>query len=191
MAAPSVTAPRQETPQPLRFTVEDYHRMGEAGIFTEDDRVELLEGEIYAMSPINDPHAGSVNRLTIRLARSVGEDILVSVQNPVRLAGNSEPQPDLALIRATVTGVPRAADALVVIEVADSSRAYDRGRKMPLYAAAGIPELWLVDLVARAIERYSDPGDGRYRQLTTFGPGETLTSTVLPGIAIAVDEVLA
>ena len=174
-----------------RFTVEDYHRMGEAGILTEDDRVELIEGTIVELSPIRDPHARAVNHLTeFLVVRLAGGDVTVSVQNPIRLSGDTEPQPDLAVLRGRDRGLAEAADVLLVIEVADTSRRYDRNVKLPLYAAAGIPEAWLVDLVARTIERHAEPRDGRNRQTTIARRGESLASTVLPAVILSVDAVL-
>ena len=173
-----------------RFTVEDYHRMGEAGILTEDDRVELIGGTIVELSPIRDPHARAVNLLNeflvVRLASGA---VTVSIQNPIRLSDDTEPQPDLAVLRGRGRGVANAADVLLVIEVADTSRRYDRNVKLPLYAA-GIPEAWLVDLVARTIERHTEPHNGRYRQITIAGRGESLASTVLPAIILPVDAVV-
>ncbi len=174
-----------------RFTVEDYHRMGEAGILTEDDRVELIGGAIVEMSPIRDPHVRAINHLTeFLVVRLAGGDVTVSIQNPIRLSGDTEPQPDLAVLRGRGRGVADAADVLLVIEVADTSRRYDRNVKLPLYAAAGIPEAWLVDLVARTIERHTEPHNGRYRQTTIARRGESLASTVLPAIILPVDAVV-
>ncbi len=114
------------------------------------------------------------------------------MQNPIRLAGGSEPQPDLALVkrRRYRQTHPTAADVLLVIEVADTSLAYDRTVKLPLYAEAGVAEAWLIDLVNDTIERHTDPRGGRYRQVAIAGRGESLASTVLPAVAIAVDAVL-
>ena len=192
MAATIATTPLQGVePRPHRFTLEDYQRMGETGIFAEDDRVELLEGEIYDMSPIGDRHVGTIDDLSeCFFAVLAGTDFRVTVQNPIRLPNNSEPQPDFAIVRRGTRGIVAAADVLLVIEVADSSRAYDRGKKLPLYAAAGIPEVWLVDLVAETIERHTEPHEGRYRQLLTVGRGESVTSAMLPNITIALDEIL-
>ena len=174
-----------------RFTVEDYHRMGEAGILTEDDRVELIEGTIVELSPIRDPHARAVNHLTeFLVVRLAGGEVTVSIQNPIRLSDDTEPQPDLAVLRGRNRGLANAADVLLVIEVADTSRRYDRNVKLPLYAAAGIPEAWLVDLVARTIERHTEPHNGRYRQTTIARRGESLASTVLPAVILPVDAVL-
>ena len=174
-----------------RFTVEDYHRMGEAGILTEDDRVELIGGAIVEMSPIRDPHVRAINHLTeFLVVRLAGGDVTVSIQNPIRLSNDTEPQPDLAVLRGRDRGLAEAADVLLVIEVADTSRRYDRNVKLPLYAAAGIPEAWLVDLVARTIERHTEPRAGRYRQITIARRGESLASTVLPAIILPVDAVV-
>src|ERR671938_544657 len=132
------------------FSVDEYYRMGEAGILTEDDRVELIEGEIIEMSPIGSRHAACVNRLNTLLGRHLRQTAIVSVQNPIRLDAYSEPEPDVALLRPRAdyyeSGHPTPADALLIVEVADTSADYDRIIKLPLYAKAGIPEAWLVDL---------------------------------------------
>lgn len=175
-----------------RFTVDVYQQMGEAGILTEDDRVELIAGEIVEMSPIGVPHMWCVNRLNNVLPRILGQEALVSVQNPVRLSSDGEPQPDLVVLRpdAPSNRIPTTADIFLIIEVADSSRAYDRAVKLPLYAAADIKEVWLVDLIAEIVERHTDPHDGVYRRVHSARRGETISSTVLPAINLAVDEIL-
>jgi Uma2 family endonuclease len=175
-----------------RFLVDDYERMGTAGILTEDDRVELIAGEIVEMSPIGGRHVGRVNLLADLLADVVRREALISVQNPIRLSADGEPQPDITLLRRGVSldAVPTPADVLLVIEVADSSRDYDRGVKLPLYAAAGIEETWLVDLVAEIIERHTDPYDGIYRRVASARRGESLASTVLPAMVLSADHVL-
>lgn len=177
-------------PAPFRFTVATFHRLIDAGVLEEDARVELLGGELIAMSPPGEQHVGSLNRLTHRVRQQVSLDLLVSVQNPIRLTDESEPQPDLAIVydRGPRMGIPTAADALLLIEVSDSSRSYDREEKLPRYAASGIPEVWLADLVDRLVERHSEPHQGVYRHRAIFRPGETVTSTVLPDIAIPVAE---
>ena len=173
-----------------RFTVEDYHRMGEAGILTEDDRVELIEGTIVELSPIRDPHARAVNHLTeFLVVRLAGGDVTVSVQNPIRLSGDTEPQPDLAVLRGRDRGLAEAADVLLVIEVADTSRRYDRNVKLPLYAAAGIPEAWLVDLGADTVERYSQPAQGQYRTKQTFERGQTVVAGAVTGLSLDVEAI--
>lgn len=171
-----------------RFTVDEYARMGEAGILDGDARVELLAGEIVEMSPIGPLHVWAVTLLADHLAGRIRQLAYLSVQNPIRLGEHDQPQPDLALIRRdAVPGAPlSAADVLLIIEVADSSRNYDRDAKLPRYAAAGIPESWLADLVAGRLERHSEPRDSLYRQIVLGRPGDTLASTVLPGLAIPV-----
>jgi Uma2 family endonuclease len=148
-----------------RFTVHDYHRAGEVGILHEDDRVELIEGEIVETTPIGSRHAMCVIRLNRLLVPLIGEEALVSPQNPVRLGEHTEPQPDMAVIRARDYGgsLLHPEDVLLLIEVADTSLSYDRGAKLPLYARAGIPEVLIVDLAGEVIERHTDPSEDRYR----------------------------
>lgn len=174
------------------FTVAEYERMIEIGILSEDERVELLGGEINYMSPIGARHVHAVNALNDLLWTMIGHAAIISVQNPILLDDDSMPLPDLAALRRrnNTDTLPTPADALLVIEVADSSLAYDRGTKFPRYAAAGIPEAWLVDLAAAIVERHAEPRDGLYRQITIARAGETLTSTVLADLIIPVDIVL-
>ena len=178
--------------RPRRFTVEEYHRMAEAGILAEDDRVELIAGEIVELSPIGIRHADCVTALTDLLRELIGREVSLRVQSPLRLDTGHEPQPDIALVkrRRYRQAHPMPGDALLLIEVADSSRDYDRNVKLPLYAAAGIPEVWIVDLVDDTIERHTDPHAGRYRHRVLAGRGESLSSTVLPAITLPVDAVL-
>ncbi|HEY8744088.1 MAG TPA: Uma2 family endonuclease [Chloroflexota bacterium] len=177
---------------PYRFTVDEYMCMAEAGIFDEDSPVELIEGEIVQMAAIGGDHMGCVNALNALLVPALLGRATVSIQNPVRLSNNSEPEPDVVLIRP---GLPRnakpgPADVLLVIEVADSSRLYDRSRKMPLYARSGIAEAWLVDLVAQTIERQTDPSEKGYRQTTLHRYGDTMTPDALSFLRVDVATVL-
>src|ERR1041385_6273192 len=177
-----------------RFTVDQYDRMGRAGVFHEDDRVELLDGLIIEMSPIGPGHAGCVMALTGLLTPLDAGRALVSVQNPVRLGGHSEPQPDVALLALRADAYRRAhaqpEDVLLVIEVADASLEHDREIKVPLYAAAGVPEVWLVNLTDDAVTLYRDPVGGRYATVRTAGRGETVTSLRLPGVTLRVEDIL-
>lgn len=175
-----------------RFTVEQYQRMGEAGILGEDDRVELFAGEIVAMSPVGPLHVYIVALLAKFLEARIGSEVLLSIQSPIRLDDASEPEPDIVVLRPRDyrAALPGPADVLLAIEVADSSRDYDRDAKLPRYAAAGIPESWLADLVAGRLERHSEPRDGLYRQIALGRPGDTLASTVLPNLAIPVSLAL-
>ncbi len=174
-----------------RFTVADYEQMATVGILTEDDRVELVAGEIISISPVGNRHVQAVNRLGHLLYAVTGDDLTVSIQNPIRLDMRDEPQPDLAVVRGAGSGIADAAEVLLVIEVADSSRDYDRATKLPRYAAAGIPEAWLVDLINDVIERYTEPHNGHYRVATFARSGDTLSSTVLPALTISADLALA
>lgn len=176
-----------------RFTVHEYEQMGVAGVFDEDARVELIAGEIIDMSPIDSRHVACLNRSTRLFSRHVGESAFVSVQNPVRLAGDGEPQPDLAVLRLRDDydqSLPTAADVLLLMEVASTSLVYDRDVKIPLYALAGIPEVWLVDLRGDEIPRYAEPRDGAYARIDTFRRGERITSVTLQGFTAAVDDIL-
>jgi len=175
-----------------RFTVAEYQRMGEVGILTEDDRVELIEGEIFQMSPIGPRHVACVIALTELLSHRVGRDAVVSAQNPVQMHGDTMPQPDLTVLRrrSYVSSLPTLADIVLVIEVSDSTLAYDRGTKLPLYATAGIAETWIIDLAAETVERHTEPRDGLYRVVTYAKPGESLASTTFPALDIPVADIL-
>jgi Uma2 family endonuclease len=177
-----------------RFSVDDYHRMVEAGILFEDERsrVELIDGEIIKMSPIGVPHAKAVNRLNRLLVRAVGDGAVVSVQNPVRLNRFSEPQPDLALLRPEVErldGPPLPEHVLLLVEVADTTLRLDRRVKLPRYAADGIPEVWIVNLGEQVVERYAEPTVDRYQLAERVPRGRRLSCRLLP-VTVAVDDVL-
>jgi Uma2 family endonuclease len=152
----------------VRFSVEDYHRMGEAGILGPELRTELIDGEVVEMPPIGHPHAGTVNLLSDLLKEAVGRKAIVAVQNPVWLDDYTEPLPDIALLRPRAdyyrNGHPTPDDVLLLIEVADTSLAYDRDVKLPRYARAGIPEAWLVDLGGRRLTIYRRPAQGAYTE---------------------------
>jgi Uma2 family endonuclease len=175
-----------------RFTVHDYHRMGEAGILHEDDRVELIEGELVEMSAIGTRHFSCVNRLNRLLVMNVGDEAIVSVQNPVRLNEYNEPQPDVTVIRPRDyrESLPMPEDVMLLIEVSDTTLAYDRGVKLPLYARAGVSEVWIVDLTGETIERYTDSSGEGYRGADRLRRGHRLESISLPSLTPSVDEVL-
>ena len=173
-----------------RFTVDEYYTMARAGILTEDDRIELIDGLIIAMSPIGDPHVDCVNHLNRLFVLRTDPRAVVSVQNPVRLSDFTEPQPDLVLIRPGRAGVPDAKDVLLLVEVADTTLAFDREIKVPRYAAAGIPEVWIVALQEERVEVYRKPGPAGYAETASFGRGEELTVEALPEVGtFAVDEI--
>jgi Uma2 family endonuclease len=176
------------------FNVHEYHRMAEVGLLSEDSRVELIEGEIIEMSPIGSTHSGTVNRSSTFLNRTLGDTVIVSVQNPVRIDDFSEPQPDLALLKPRKDfyskSHPAPEDVLMVIEVADTSVNYDRNLKLPLYARAGIPEAWLMVLGKGIIEVHSQPKNGKYQKVQRMKRGKTLTSPTIPGLSCGVEDLL-
>lgn len=175
-----------------RFTVHEYHRMAEAGILHEDDRVELIEGELSEMTPVGARHANVVRKLNQILGQQVSDQFLVDVQNPVRLNENSEPEPDVAVIRPRDyrDSLPGPEDVLFLIEVSDTTLSYDRNVKLPLYARSGIPEVWIFDLTGEIFERHTGPSDDIYRHLDRAKRGETLDSTTIPGLTFDVGAML-
>ena len=177
-----------------RFTVDEYHRMGEAGIFHEDDRVELIRGQVVQMSPIGHRHAGCVTYLTHALLSLLGQKALVRVQNPVTVDRFGELQPDLAVVRPDPTFYRRAHpvpdDVLLMIEVADTSVEYDRNEKLPLYAETGLQEVWLVNLPANTVEVHREPKDGRYTDVRTARRGDTVSPSAFPGVTLEAGEIL-
>ena len=177
-----------------KFDVREYHRMAEAGILGEDDRVELVGGELVEMTPIGARHLACVVALTHLLVESSAGRWFVSAQNPVRLGERDEPQPDLTLLgrkpRPGAPAPPGPENVLLVVEVSDTTLPYDRNVKLPLYARAGVPEAWVVDLKGRRVEVHHGPGPGGYRDLWTFGPGERISSAVVGGLSLPVDAVL-
>lgn len=177
-----------------RFSVEEYHRMTRAGILSEDDRVELIEGEIMEMAPIGSRHAACVDRLNRLFSQRAGEWAIVRVQNPIRLGEHSEPQPDLTLLKPSpdfyAQDHPGPKDVLLVVEVAETSAEVDREVKVPLYARTGLPEVWLVDLAEELIEVYRKLGLQGYQEVQRLRRGQHLASQALPGLELAVDDVL-
>ena len=176
------------------FTVDEYHRMGAAGVFSEDDRVELMEGEILMMSPIGSRHVASVNRVLMELSILLHGRAIVSVQNPVVLNDFSEPEPDIALLKPRADfyapALPTAADILLIIEVADTSVEYDRDIKLPAYARSGVSEVWLADIPAEIVTVHSDPANGAYRTARTYRRGDAITPLHFPDLSIEVASLL-
>lgn len=171
-----------------KLTVDEYHPMGEVGIFGEDDRVELIEGQLIAMTPIGSNHSGTINALNHRLFDRLRNAGVVAVQNPVRLGDLSEPQPDFAVLRPRDDfyrrSTPTQDDVLLLIEVADSSLAYDRAVNRSLYARFGIPAFWIIDLTADVIEVDRAPSGDDYADITHVGRDGTLTTAMLPDVTI-------
>ncbi len=160
-----------------RVTVADYYKMAEAGILGEDSRVELVEGEIVDMAPIGSKHAFVVSRLAQFFTIAARDQYLVSVQNPLRLDDQSEPQPDIILLKPGnyMDNLPGAGDVLLIVEVAHSSINYDRGVKLDLYARHAIPEVWLLDLMGGELLVCRKPADGQYRTLQKPLPDESVS----------------
>ncbi len=179
-----------------RLNVDDYHRMAEAGILSEDDRVELIDGDLIDMAPIGQGHAGVVNGLNHALSMAFGGQAIVSVQNPLRLDRLNEPQPDVVVLRPRDDfyqhGTPAGpADVLLLVEVADSTLRYDRAVKLPLYASAGITEVWIVDLRRRVVDVHLTPAGDGYATIETHGPEDTVTLALAPEIAVPLRRVFA
>ena len=176
------------------FTVYDYHRMADAGILSEDDRVELIRGEILRMSPIGPPHSGAVLRANRALGRIVGDRAIVGVQGAIRLDEYDEPQPDLYLLRPKedfyASGHAGPSDIFLIIEVADSSLDYDRTVKAQLYAETGVPEYWISDVQNDCLIVYSDIQNKTYRTIQQFERGNTVAPHLLPECRIPVAALL-
>ena len=183
----------QAYPERKRFTVHDFHAMIEAGVFREDDRLELLEGEIVEMSPIGIPHATCVRKLNHLLNKLV-EDAIVDVQNPLRLTEASEIYPDVMVLKADpdlyADKIPTAQDTLLVIEVSDSTIKFDRTVKLSSYAEAGVPEVWIVDLQGERVLVHRTPLDGVYGQVKEVNKDEVLTIATLENAKLKVADIL-
>jgi Uma2 family endonuclease len=181
MGAPA-TVPRR------KLSVTDYHRMGEAGILHEDDRVELIQGELIEVAPIGSRHASMVSQLTYVLTQAAGTTAFLWAQNPIALPPDSEPQPDIALLKPRTDyyagSLPGPEDVLLVIEVADTTLAYDRDVKLPLYAQHGIPEVWLFDVQAGSFSIYRDPSPQGYQRVLSPGKSEAVSLAMLPDFTI-------
>lgn len=178
-----------------RFTADDYQRMGQAGILSEDDRVELIDGEVVAMTPIGPRHNAAVNRANRALMVAVGDKAIVQVQGSVRLDQYHEPHPDLVLLRPRhdyyASRLPGPEDLLLVVEIAESSLEYDRDVKARIYAKLGIRECWLVDLGANRLSSYSAPQDASYQTIREHRRGESIAPQMLGDCIVTVDALLA
>ena len=177
-----------------KFTADEYQRMGEVGILCEGDRVELIEGEIVDMPPIGDKHNAAVDRLTRWFDRRVGDNAIVRVQGSVRLNYQTEPQPDVILLRWRddfyASGGAGRDDILLIVEVAHSSLAYDRDVKADLYARNSVPEYWLVDLEARSITVFRGPAATGYRSVTVASGAQPISPLALPDVVLSPNDVI-
>jgi Uma2 family endonuclease len=178
----------------ILFTADQYEKMIEAGILEESDNVELLRGEIVKMAPIGLRHAGCVARLVSIFGSEFGASVIVWPQNPIRLTDDTEPEPDVALLKPSPDFYgnrrPGPQDVLLLVKVADSSLEKDRSIKVPMYAQAGIAILWIVNLVEDVVEVYAKPVNGAYTELRKAARGETVPLPIVQGINVPVDEIL-
>jgi hypothetical protein len=177
-----------------RFTAEEFWRMAEAGLFREQPRVELIDGEIVDMTPIGPRHAFCVGFLIDWLVPRLAGRALLLPQLSLRLGARTECQPDLVLVRPPLAAyrdanaVPR--DVLLLVEVSDTSPGYDQQIKVPLYAEAGIPEFWIVDLVNEVVQVRREPAGNRYRAVEQCGRGRTVAPAPFPDLALSIDALL-
>jgi len=182
-------------PLPLwRLTADNFQQMAATGIFKPDERLELVDGEIVQMAPIGGPHAAAVRRLNGIFSRSAATRAIVAVQDPIRLSERIELYPDLALLRPRDDFYgdrhPGPDDVMLVIEVSDATLRYDRRVKLPLYAAAGIPEYWIFDVAGRQAFVFRDPAEGAYRVAETPGLDDPIASALLPDLRLTPREAM-
>ncbi|HEY9084843.1 MAG TPA: Uma2 family endonuclease [Candidatus Tyrphobacter sp.] len=177
-----------------RFSLGEYEAMVEHGILTPDDRAELLAGEIVEKMTIGSRHAACVKKVNRFFSTALGSRVLVGVQDPVRLPPDSEPEPDVTLLKARddlyARNHPNPDDVLLPVEISDSSLELDRKIKLPLYAAAGIAEVWIVDLTSNAIEIYTEPYEGRYARAHTARGDDAIVPRAFPGLVVRAAELL-
>jgi Uma2 family endonuclease len=198
MATPvSETLPQIDIPASIprrRFTVAEYERMIEIGMFKKEERIELVLGAIVQLEPKSPRHAAHTMRLNRTLHRLIHEAALIGVHTQIILNDDSEPEPDLVLLRPRPdfygTARPMPADILLLVEIADTSYDYDRNLKIPLYARAGIRESWLINLPQHTIQQFTDPANGRYQKVRITHKGDSLTLKALPNLTLPVDQIL-
>lgn len=178
------------SPKPHRFTVDDYLRMVDARVILPSDKVELLDGQVVDMSPQGLAHALALHRLQRLIDRRCGDRAEVIAQMPFAAAADSLPEPDIYVAELGTLVERWPNKAALVIEVADSSLGNDREIKGPIYAAAVVPEYWIVDVVNKVFEVYRDPRDGHYRSKQTFGMGQSVTATHVDGLTVELAAVL-
>ncbi|MEK7722861.1 MAG: Uma2 family endonuclease [Acidobacteriota bacterium] len=178
---------------PLRFTVDEYYKLIDLGMLHDYEKAEIIEGELIRNMPIGDRDASVVNKLNKILIKNVSDDILVSIQNPLRLSDYNEPEPDVVLAdlnKYDGKRHPQPKETLAVIEVSDSTLKYDRDTKLLLYAEAEIPEVWIVNLPKNIIEVHQKPSDGLYQITKLFKLGESVKSEIILDLEIEVDKIL-
>jgi len=183
-------------PQPvhLRFSVDEYYKMIELGLIKDHEKAEIIEGELIKKMTIGDRHAAIVNFLTRFFIKNVSDNVLVSVQNPLRLSDYNEPEPDFVLAdlnKYDGKRHPRPGEVILIVEISDSTLKYDRDTKVPLYAAAEIPEVWIVNLIDNIVEVHQNPSNGIYLLANLYKTGEILRSEALPNLNLEVDFILS
>lgn len=194
--APPVPSTKQVPGTLWRFSAAEYHRMAELGILGPGARVELIDGYLHAVSPVNARHVLAVNRLEFLLARQLYRSdtppAFLSIQNPLRLDDHTEPEPDVMVVRSTTdqSRPPRPADVALLVEVSDSTLRTDRMVKAPRYAAAGIAEFWIVNLEAQEVEVYLEPSPDGYRNKQTYALSATIALQAFPEVAVEVRRIL-
>ena len=188
----SVATMPQTQPSPYRFSVEEFYKLGEVGIFHPRDRVELLDGEIIVMSPIGLRHVQAVSWMIECFVDQRRRRYIVSPGNPVWLDEHSEPQPDMMLVPRVrkLERHPRPDDVFLLVEVSDTSLAYDRERKLTAYAKAGVREYWIVNLQQDIFEVFRQPADGKYQVALTFAPGQTLSPLAFEDVTVPVADII-
>ncbi|MCQ8103122.1 Uma2 family endonuclease [Methylomonas sp. SURF-2] len=181
-------------PQKHLTDIAEWHRMGEAGIFPPDSRLELIAGEILTMAPIGFNHAGHLRRLNTLLTFLTVNHAIVSIQSPIQLGDLSEPEPDLALLSPNADFYsnrhPKAEDVLLLVEISDSTLRFDREQKRRLYATHMIPEYWIVNLIDDCLEVYRQPQEGDYLDKSVLTKSDSLNLLTLPEIKITVADIL-
>jgi Uma2 family endonuclease len=182
-------------PHKYPLTINHFQKMIETGIFDEDEHIELIEGELLVMAPIGPVHSSQTRKLNRLFSQSVGDLAIVDIQNPIVLDDNSEPEPDMALLRPRddfyETATPRTHDVLLLVEVADSTLSYDKNTKIPLYARHGIPEVWLINVPNKQVEIYLKPSPEGYRKILLPEKHEQISPTLLPTVSVKVSDIIA
>ena len=186
--------PRPAQPEPYKFDVHQYHAMFKAGILTSDDRVELIDGVVIAVSGTSPEHNATLNSSARFWVIRLGERAIAQIRGSVRLDDMNEPQPDVAILKPRIDfyryRLPGPDDVLLVVEVSDTSLRHDRRTKLALYARFGVPEVWIANIRARTIEVYTDPSNGEYATRQTFRRGQTVSPAAFPDIALPVADVI-
>ncbi len=194
LSATAAAPPAALAPTRRRFTVAEYYAMADAGILFENDPTELLDGDVIVMPPIGDWHAARVKIFANTMPPALQRRAMIAVQDPVRLDENNEPQPDVMLLLWRDDfydgGHPVPADVLLLIEVSDTTLDYDRNEKLPRYARASIPEVWIANRPNLRIETYSNPVNGEYATIRHYGPGESIAPQAFPDIVLEVSRIV-